>query len=249
MTAGDQSKCEQVTLEHEGKSMSNRNLLESLLQSGQDLAQRGQKFAEKQLGVPESGAERDQALSNLGKGAAVGGLLALLLGTGFGRRVAGPLLKIGGIAAVGTIGYNAYRKWQANQNSVSIPGESIDKLTDESAQARSLLLIRAMIAAANADGHIDERERSAISSRIQGLEISSEDRQLLLAEIDHPLSGEDLAKQADSIIAKSEVYLTSLLLVDEQDTVEREYLNSLAQALGLPWELVKQLEAEASAAT
>lgn len=229
--------------------MSKRSLLESLLQSGQDLAQRGQKFAEKQLGVPESGTDRDQALSNLGKGAAVGGLLALLLGTGVGRRVAGPLLKIGGIAAVGTIGYNAYRKWQANQNSVSIPGESIDKLTDESAQSRSLLLIRAMIAAANADGHIDESERSAISTRIQAMEISPDDQQLLLAEIDHPHTAEELAKQADSIIAKSEVYLTSLLFVDEQDTVEREYLNTLAQVLGLPWELVKQLEAEAAAAS
>lgn len=227
--------------------MSNRSLLESLLQSGQDLAQRGQKFAEKQLGVPESGPERDQALSNLGKGAAVGGLLALLLGTGIGRRVAGPLLKIGGIAAVGTIGYNAYRKWQESQNSIAVPGESIDKLTDESAQSRSLLLLRAMIAAANADSHIDESERSAILSRIQGLDISSEDQQRLRAEIDHPLTREELAKQADSIIAKSEVYLTSLLFVDEQDTVERDYLNSLAQALGLPWELVKQLEAEAAA--
>lgn len=227
--------------------MSTRNLLESLLQSGQDLAQRGQKLAEQTLGIPESGPERDKALANLGKGAAVGGVLALLLGTRVGRRVAGPLLKIGGIAAVGTIGYNAYKKWQANQNSVVTPGEPINKLTDESAQTRSLLLIRAMIAAANADGHIDESERAAISSRMQSSDMSPEDQAILRSEIDHPLSVEELAKQADSIIAKSEVYLTSLLLVDEQDTTEREYLNSLAQALGLPWELVKQLEAEAAA--
>ncbi len=227
--------------------MSTRNLLESLLQSGQDLAQRGQKLAEQTLGIPESGTERDKALANLGKGAAVGGVLALLLGTRVGRRVAGPLLKIGGIAAVGTIGYNAYKRWQANQNSVVTPGEPINKLTDESAQTRSLLLIRAMIAAANADGHIDESERAAILSRMQSSDMSPEDQAILRAEIDHPLSVEELAKQADSIIAKSEVYLTSLLLVDEQDTTEREYLNSLAQALGLPWELVKQLEAEAAA--
>ncbi len=92
--------------------MDARRIFDDLLSSGQQLARQGQQYLEKSFGVPADGPGRDQALGNLGKGAAVGGVLALLLGTRAGRRVAGPLLKIGGAAALGALGYAAYKKWQ-----------------------------------------------------------------------------------------------------------------------------------------
>ena len=231
----------------EERKMDAKRLLEQLLQSGQELAQRGQQLAEKSLGVPETGPQRDRVLSDLGKGAAVGGVLALLLGTGVGRRIAGPLLKIGGIAAVGTIGYAAYKKWQATQATATDPGQPISELSAEAAASRSLLLIRAMVAAANADGHIDENERRSILDRIQSLKLAADEQKTLQQDIDQPRTPDELATMSDSLSASSEIYLTSLLVIDEKDTDERNYLNQLAKSLALPWDLVKQLEAEAAA--
>ncbi len=227
--------------------MDAKKLLDQLLQSGQELAQRGRQLAEKGLGIPESGAERDKALSDIGKGAAVGGVLALLLGTGVGRRIAGPMLKIGGIAAVGTIGYSAYKKWQANHSASAEPGKPINELSADAASNRSLLLIRAMVAAANADGHIDENERRSIMTRIESLKLTADEHDTLKKEIDRPRTPEELATMSDSLCAASEIYLTSLLVIDEKDTDERNYLNQLAKSLNLPWDLVKQLEVEAAA--
>ncbi len=74
-----------------------------LLQSGQEIAKKGQDLAAEKLQLPESGPERDKALETLGKGAAAGGLLIALLGTGVGRKLTGTTLKLGSLAALGTV--------------------------------------------------------------------------------------------------------------------------------------------------
>ncbi|MGH6816625.1 MAG: hypothetical protein ACREC6_13080, partial [Hyphomicrobiaceae bacterium] len=49
------------------------------------------------------------ANNRLGAGAALGGLGALVLGTGTGRSLAGSALKLGGLALVGGLAYKAYQ--------------------------------------------------------------------------------------------------------------------------------------------
>ncbi len=228
--------------------MTTRDLLDQLLQSGRELAQRGRDLAGKGLSLPPEGPERDKALANLGKGAAAGGLVALLLGTRGGRRLAGPLLKLGGIAAIGAIGYSAWKKWQANQAGAPASlGQPINELSGHAVEQRSMTLIRAMIAAAGSDGHLDERERSLITDRIAGLELPDTERRLLQGEFDRSIDPADVAAMADSPSAAAEIYLTSLLVTDDENEAERGYLNQLATALNLPWDLVRQLEAEAAA--
>jgi uncharacterized membrane protein YebE (DUF533 family) len=228
--------------------MTSRDLLDQLLQSGRALAQRGIDLAGKGLSLPAEGPERDKALANLGKGAAVGGLVALLLGSRGGRRLAGPLLKLGGIAAIGAIGYSAWKKWQANQPGVQASlGQPISELSGHAIEQRSMALIRAMIAAASSDGHLDERERSLITDRIAGLELPDTERRLLQGEFDRSISAAEVAAMADSPSAAAEIYLTSMLVTDDENEAERSYLNQLAAALNLPWDLVRQLEAEAAA--
>lgn len=228
--------------------MNAQELLNQILQGGQELARRGRELAEKGLGIPDSGPERDRALSDLGKGAAVGGLLALLVGTRGGRRLAGPLLKIGGIAAIGAVGYSAWKKWQANQSSPAVdPGQPVDRLDGRAAELRAITLVRAMIAAALADGHLDAREQALITERIASLELPDTERRLLQGELERGVDPAALASLADSPATATEIYLTSLLVIDEDNEPEREYLNRLAAALQLPWDLVRQLEAEAAA--
>ena len=92
-----------------------KSVLDQLLGSGKDMAVKTKDFAESKLGIPATGEGRDAAMSNLGKGAAVGGLLALLLGTKTGRSVTGKAVKYGSIAAVAAVAYKAYQSWQSAQ--------------------------------------------------------------------------------------------------------------------------------------
>ena len=124
---------------------------------------------------------------------------------------------------------------------------SINDLDDYAAQGRGHLLVQAMIAAANADGHIDDRELKTIQQQLADLDLNEEAVAMLQSEFADPLTPEQLADRVDSTAAASEVYLLSSLVVDETNSVERDYLARLAAAMRLPVELVNRLEAQAFA--
>lgn len=226
--------------------MDARAVLDQLLQSGKSALNKGRDVAENKLGVPESGENRDAMVSGLGKGAIAGGLLALLIGTKRGRSVTGKAIKYGGMAAVAGVAYKAYQSWKSG-DAAEESGQSITDLDDSAGQARGLLLVRAMISAANADGHIDEKERETISGKLSEMNLSDDTIGMLQSELAGPLSPEDLAGQVDSMAAASEVYMLSSLVVDEANSQERDFLSRLASALKLPSALVSKLETEAFA--
>jgi uncharacterized membrane protein YebE (DUF533 family) len=109
-------------------------------------------------------------------------------------------------------------------------------------QDRSLLLIRAMIAAANADHHIDAEERRRILGKSEFIGLSGEQRQFLETEFDRPSTISALAREVgqDADLAR-QVYVMSLLAIDLDDDAERAYLARLAQALQLPVETVAEV--------
>ncbi len=240
--------------------MKGSSLLEQVLQSGKELWDRGRQAAEKRLDIPESGPERGESLSRLGKGALVGGVLGLLLGTRSGRRLGGTALKLGSLAALGTVGYRAFQKWKAEQKPGATPaGKSatwltsdgkgfLHELTGEDADARSYLLLRAMIGAAKADGRIDAQERSRIDEQIKSLGIDREAASFLQHEINKPLDPREFARGVDSMPAAVETYLASTFVVDSDHPAEREYLKQLADALGIDAEFAQKIEAEANTA-
>ncbi len=227
--------------------MDTKSLLDELLQSAKQMASQGQEVAETKLGVPEEGPDRDAMLKGMGKGAMAAGALALLLGTGAGRRLTGTALKLGSLAAIGTIGYKAFQRWQASQNKTSAVEESIDKLAEPKAQNRSLVLLKAMIAAANADGHIDYRERTKIDEQISKLGLHSDAAELIRGEVNNPADVTVIAALADSTESAAEIYLASRLVIDIANDKERAYLDELSAALNLPSGLVSELEAELKA--
>ncbi len=230
--------------------MDARKILDQILGSGRELADKSMDFAGKQLGIPESGPSRDAAMANLGKGALAGGLLALLLGTKSGRSVTGKAIKYGSIAAVAAVAYKTFLAWQENQTQAPtmapppLPtGKPLTDASESEAQHRSLWLLRAMIAAANADGHIDAEERNRIQTHLANLDLGPETHQLIAAELRTPASIEQIAGAAASGASASEIYLLSSLVIDDQNPMESSYLQSLASALKLPDELVERLKA------
>lgn len=231
--------------------MDTKLFLDELLKSGKDYADQGRKIAEEKLQIPEEGEKRDAALDGMKKGAIAAGVLALLLGTGAGRRVTGSALKIGSLAAIGGLGWKAYQNWldqkesaaeevkEMAENAKIIP---ISDLDENDANIRSQILLKAMISAAKADGHIDTKEITAIKEQIKKLNLSSEVANLLEDEINKPLDVKDIAKLAENSAIAAEIYLVSAVVTDRENSMEKAYLKELAKAMKLPDALVAQLQ-------
>ncbi|MGV6859850.1 MAG: tellurite resistance TerB family protein [bacterium] len=224
-------------------------ILEALLNQGKQLAEQGKNIAEDKLDIPAEGSEREAMLSGMGKGALAAGALAMLLGTGAGRRITSTGLKLGSLAAIGGIGYQAFKRWQDSKgegaaSSSLTASQPIEKLPSEEANQRAQSLLRAMITAARVDGHIDSEEQNKLSEQIEKLGMDSDAAQFFKEEMSRPIDPEAVAAGVDSQQAAMEIYLATLYIMDDQSPEERAYLQQLAQALQLPDSLVASLEAE-----
>src|SRR5690606_31563897 len=106
---------------------------------------------------------------------AAGALAAVLLGTGTGRQLTGTAVRLGGLAAIGGLAYKAYQNYKnggqpASAGTAGEPellpppaGTDFHPATAPQGEGEfALTLVRAMIAAAKADGHIDDEERKRI---------------------------------------------------------------------------------------
>ncbi|MCG6896008.1 MAG: tellurite resistance TerB family protein [Thiocapsa sp.] len=229
--------------------MAFKDMLDQMLAAGKDLAAQGQAYAQQHMNLPPAGPERDAVLSNLGKGALAGGTLALLLGSRGGRKVAGTAAALGGLGMLGKVAFDAYQTWQADQGAaVAEPGTPVGELSGPAAEQRSRVLFKAMIAAANADGHIDDAERASIQNAVSGFGLDDDIRLMINAELARPLNAADIAADADSPETAAEIYLASLSVIDPNDPSERAYLNELAAALQIEPALARHLEGTAQAA-
>lgn len=182
---------------------------------------------------------------DFGKGALAGGALGLLLGNRRVRKMGGKVAMYGGLAAVGALAYKAYGDWkqqQAGAGAASAAPQTFDALPPAEIESHSQAILKALIAAAKADGHVDDRERQVIEGEFSRLDAAPEVRQWLQAELQKPLDPAEVARAASSPEMASEMYLASLLAVDEQNFMERAYLDELARQLKLDDGLKTRLE-------
>ncbi len=220
--------------------MKTSGFLDQLLKSAQglmgDTRERAQSTSER---IEQQGIGGVK-LGKFAQGALAGGALSLLLGSRGGRKLA----TYGGLAALGTLAYRAYRDHQAQQGAAvaSVEPRTVDRLPAPEVEIHSRGILVALVAAAKADGHIDERERTLIHDEIGKLSQDSELQSWFDSELARPLDPAAVAASATSPELASEMYLASLLLVDEQSFMERAYLDELARQLKLDPQLKASLE-------
>lgn len=106
----------------------------------------------------------------------------------------------------------------------------------------AVLLIRAMIAAANADGLIDDGERNRILDEFKKAGLSDEERDFVLQELLSPANLETIAASTPPNMAES-VYAVSYLSTQADTAAEQTYLKTLAQRLALHETTVQQIHA------
>ena len=100
----------------------------------------------------ETGNQTIDSLTKVGGGAALGGILSMILGRSGGASLA----KLGSLAVLGNLAYQAYQNYQKSQQSSQpkISENAFDVLNSSSHVDAGELILRTMIAAAAADGEM-----------------------------------------------------------------------------------------------
>jgi len=230
--------------------MNTQSLLDQLFKSGQQLLKgqsQGQSKGGGSLTDSLGGLLKGQAGSFAG-GAAGGALAALLLGNKSARKMGSKAITYGGLAALGVIAYKAYSNWQSNQSSGTVPAaepQTLDRLPAPQVELHSQAILRAMVAAAKADGHVDERERQLLGEQLNKLRPAPDaQRQPAHFGLRQPLDPAAVARAASTPEMAAEMYIASVLMVDEEHFLERAYLDELARHLKLDPGLKVELESQ-----
>ncbi|MFN3544813.1 MAG: tellurite resistance TerB family protein [Thiobacillus sp.] len=222
--------------------MNIQSLLDQLLNAGQSAVS----------GNPSQPARPGKTgYANFGTGMLAGGALGLLLGDKRVRKFGGKALAYGGAAALGALAFRAYSNWQQQKAAAGVAATAAPApqptqfLPAPASEDHSRAVLKALIAAAKSDGHIDERERGLIEQKLHSMADDPALRRWIDEEVARPLDPADVAAAATSMEVASEMYLVSVLVVDTESFMERAYLDELAKKLNLPGDLKMQLETEA----
>lgn len=194
--------------------------------------------------------------NQLGAGAAMGGLGALVLGTHTGRSLAATAAKLGALALIGGLAYKAVQNYQSGKplltgaQALEAPPSGSGFEAQAVTQDQAALMIRAMIAAAASDGRIDAAEQAKIiGSMSQSGHLSDEARAFVQAELNNPASPRDLAASVETPEQAVQLYSAARFAIEPNDDSETTFLAQLAAALGLDTDLVAHIEATAKSAT
>jgi uncharacterized membrane protein YebE (DUF533 family) len=181
----------------------------------------------------------------LGAGAAgvLGGMLLSGVGGKFGRNVA----TLGGLAALGSLAWQAYQK---HQGAGAAPGGETRFLPSGQADREAVgkATLRAMIAAMKADGQIETGERARLFDALGKMDLDDEEKAFLFDELGKPLDVAAVVAAATSPELALEIYAASLVAIDPERPAEKAYLADLAARLNLSPDLVASVHAEATAA-
>jgi len=190
-------------------------------------------------------------------GGLVSGALAGALVSGKGKKLAGSALKAGGMALVAGRAWKAYQDYQRQKAgqpqampaawTPPAPGALPPPVQAAAADStHGLAVLRAMIAAAKSDGHIDAAEQQKIFARVGEMALSSEEKAFLLEELSRPLDVAAVVAAARTPEVAAEAYAASRLVIDDASPAEEAYLSLLAERLGLEPGLRQQLDLAAA---
>lgn len=186
--------------------------------------------AKSMLGSPQVGGMSGAQLGGLGAlaGALLGG------GSGAAKGAAGG----GAMAILSTLALSALQKSRGGGSGAPGAGmaavaPSQQELASVTSEEGERLALRAMIAAAKADGQVDQTEMDRLLGQLEPDAISESERQFVIDELQRPLDVSEIAREVQTPAQAAEVYAASLLAIDIDSDREREYLRNLAAALRL----------------
>ena len=181
----------------------------------------------------------------------MGGLLgAGALGALIGSFVSKSILKDAALVGAGAVAWNFYQKWsqsRAEQNATStVPSAAAGTSVSVTPDATAMLMLRAMVYTARADGHIDAAEQNRILKLVGQIFPGQDMTSVMNSLMTEPIDPSRLAAEVSSQEQGDDLYRLSCLIVDVDHFMERSYLDGLARALNLSDERKISLEQEVS---
>jgi len=196
--------------------------------------------------------------NQMGTGAILGSLGTILLGTRSGRAATSTAAKIGTIAMIGGLAWQAYQNHLKGKpllgggpssGLLADPAPSGSGFEPEAVDQRHAVgYIRAMIAAAASDGRLDSGEYDKLLGNLKAAGIDAAAEEFLAGELNSPASVEDLATLVSTPEEALQLYTAARLAIEVDTAAEQSFLAKLAAALGLDPDLVRQVDAAARAA-
>ena len=189
----------------------------------------------------------------------MGGLLgAGALGALIGSFASKSVLKDAALVGAGAVAWNFYQKWSSARTEQQAPAASSPSFPAPSApqtvqpvqtapqlDETAVLLLRAMVYTARADGHIDAVEQGRISRLVEQMFPGRDVSSLTSGLMNEPINPALLAAGVRSPEQGEDLYRLSCLIVDVDHFMERSYLDALASALSIAPERKAVLEEEA----
>jgi uncharacterized membrane protein YebE (DUF533 family) len=157
----------------------------------------------------------------------------------------------GSAGAVNAIGGATYPGTPASQATTASTLDSLEAPQGSSfhpvshTEDDALLFLRTMVAAAAADGQIDESERTRITKGLSEAGIDPEATRWLEREMAAPADVEELAAGVTTPEKAAQVYAAARIAIDPDTIQEREFLRQLAEALDLDQGVRAQIDSTA----
>jgi len=134
----------------------------------------------------------------------------------------------------------AARQAPANDRQASLNAQPSDE--------KLMLVLKSMISAAHADGHLSEQEQQTIWSKSVELGLPANELAVISEALNQPLHATQIAALATTLESKIEVFTAAAIVIDDTCSAGQNYLNDLGTQLDLPKGLIDALKMQASAA-
>ncbi|NET40019.1 MAG: tellurite resistance TerB family protein [Cyanothece sp. SIO1E1] len=155
-------------------------------------------------------------------GAASGAMVSLLMNKKARKKIGSGALKLGGAAALAGVGYFAYNKWKqgqptgtpgaaataapVSQQPASTPAPVALQAPPPVNDSLAMKMVLAMVAAANADGNIDNQEMDVLLNAVDQAGLTSDENAQLTTALNQPPTLEEVAATAANQEEAAEIY-------------------------------------------
>jgi uncharacterized membrane protein YebE (DUF533 family) len=209
-------------LQKQAKRAAKEYDLEGKMQKGKDL---GEAALEKLK------TDRDTQIAAAGAGALIA---AMLLGTKGGRRFIGGTVKTGAVAGLGALAYHAWMKSQGKRPKADAEPAKLGYVTDKRAEPEfAEALVHTLVAAAWADGVLDEAEKVVIDAALKDAGLGAKDRAILSNDRPEVETLDKIAAGALSPNHAAQLYTAACIVTGSSTGSEAAFLARLADRLGI----------------
>ncbi len=126
-------------------------------------------------------------------------------------------------------------------------GDESSAQTVDTSDPAAVLMLRAMVYSARADGHIDDQEKDRIMKIAEQFLPGADTRSLIQSFMSEPLDIGTLVSGIQSPDQREDLFRLSCLVIDIDHFMERSYIDALANALAITKTRQAELEQEVEA--